>query len=78
MVFISRRRVFVENETVKVPEGCMVCPDCKGNGSFRWKWSGQGHTQNDWTDCFVCRGDGYVNIEDWKRWTKITKVKENG
>ena len=76
MVTISRWRVRRETENVEVPEGCIVCPICKGSAEIRVRWSGVGHTDHDWKPCPNCSGEGYVNEAEWKRWTEAKKVSK--
>ena len=78
MVTISRWHLERVVENVEVPEGCIVCPTCKGSGEQRVRWSGVGHTEHDWQKCSICFGEGYVDEEKLKRWQELTKkIKEN-
>lgn len=78
MVTISRWHLERVVENVEVPEGHIVCPKCKGTAEIRVRWSGVGHTENDWQRCSTCLGEGYVDEEHWKRWLEVTKkIKEN-
>ena len=79
MVTISRwhlERVF---ENVEVPEGHIICPTCKGSGEKRVRWSGVGHTENDFQTCPDCLGEGYIDEERWKHKLEMMKeVKKDG
>lgn len=79
MVTISRWHLERVVENVEVPEGCIVCPTCKGSAEIRVRWSGVGHTENDWQRCSSCFGNGYVNEADWKRWLEVMRgIKKDG
>jgi len=48
---------------VKIPEGSIKCPDCKGSGRIRYKYSEPSHScADDFMPCILCQGKGYVEL----------------
>jgi len=73
MVTISRWKQIREHENVEVPEGCIVCPICKGSGEMRVKWGEPSRFTNEYRACASCFGEGYVNEAEWKRWVETKR-----
>lgn len=47
---------------VKIPEGCVKCPQCKGSGEVRIYY-GQPWDRGQFASCVTCAGRGYVEKE---------------
>jgi len=58
--YIWRRRMTLVK--VKIPEGCVKCPDCDGRGEVRIIW-GPPNMPGQFGVCITCAGKGYVEIE---------------
>jgi hypothetical protein len=73
MVTISRWKLVREHVNVEVPEGCIVCPTCKGSGEIRVRWGEPSMFTNEYRVCASCFGEGYVNEAVWKRWVEMKR-----
>ena len=62
--YIYRRKIKIEWERIKIPEGCVKCPNCDGTGEILVKhvdfapWE-----HNEYWPCPVCQGKGYIPKE---------------
>ena len=60
-------RVTTRYERVKIPEGHVKCPDCKGRGRIRWRYSEPSPfndpSVSDYYDCPRCLGLGHLEKE---------------
>jgi len=54
---------------IPIPEGGTKCPDCNGDGELRIGWDGT-HDQ-DYMECILCSGKGYLIQEDIDMWNRI-------
>ena len=56
---------------VKIPEGYVKCPICKGSGEVR-RYYGQPWDRGQFMACWACKGQGYVRKE-WAEELKKNK-----
>jgi hypothetical protein len=81
---VFRKKVVFEE--VKIPEGCVKCKACDGSGEIRLYYSENPYDRGQFTTCWYCHGQGYVEKE-WAEhleqhpncfphWSKKGKSKE--
>jgi len=63
-------------EKVKVPDGNVKCPTCKGSGEIRVRW-GQPWDRGQFMDCLTCEGKGFLEKKFLDELRKIGAVKMN-
>lgn len=54
--YVYRKKFCLEK--VKIPDGCVKCPNCEGRGEVRLIW-GPAHMPGQFGQCFICMGKGY-------------------
>jgi hypothetical protein len=65
--FVYQNRMMLVS--IPIPEGGIKCPDCGGAGELRIGWDGT-HDQ-DYMECVLCSGKGYLVQEDIDMWNRI-------
>lgn len=72
---ITRERTGIIFEQAKIPEGHIRCPQCKGSGRIRWRWSepfgGNNPGVSDFSPCLYCMGKGHLDYEIHLRMVKL-------
>ena len=77
---VTRIRSGMIFETVKIPDNCVICPECEGQGMKRWRYSEPSFTNNpavtDYMPCIYCDGQGYLEKELNERMQKLYHSSE--
>lgn len=76
---LKNDRVIWREETflkpIKIPEGSIKCPDCKGTGEILFMYCDPG--PNKYWQCITCLGEGYLKKEDLESWKNRCKKKRD-
>lgn len=65
-IIFRKQTIWVPEE---IPEGAVICPDCKGTGEVRYRWGGPG--SKDYINCFTCSGEAYLDKEHIAMYKRI-------
>jgi len=76
---VIRKKTIYEEEPI--PDDREICPDCKGLGQFRWRWSepfgGNVPAETEYRTCIRCGGLGYVRKDEGRMELAVSKLGED-
>jgi DnaJ-class molecular chaperone len=76
--YIYRPEMGMGMRKIKIPEGMVKCPTCKGSGEMRLYYGGPGD-RGQFGDCITCGGRGFAEkewIEELRKTRRLKETKE--